>query len=187
MNHSTYLTAWQAAIRRRAFLQDSVSGLGGIALAGLLDPSLFSTAGRAADTAKPADRWRGVLNPPHRPVKARRVIHLCMAGGPSQFESLDYKPRLKGQRPRSSHPRLLNLDGGRRHQAGGDVRGHRRAWPPRRGQCVARARPPCDDPPPLRHRSHAAQLQVPGAGRPPYRRRTGQGGKRAADVSLARL
>jgi hypothetical protein len=79
MNHSTYLTAWQAAIRRRAFLKDSVSGLGGIALAGLLDPSLFSTAGRAADTAKPADRWRGVLNPPHRPVKARRVIHLCMA------------------------------------------------------------------------------------------------------------
>ena len=50
---------------------------------------------RAADTAKPADRWRGVLNPPPRPIKARRVIHLCMAGGPSQFESLDYKPRLK--------------------------------------------------------------------------------------------
>jgi len=95
MNHPTYLTAWQTAIRRRAFLKNSVYGLGGIALAGLLDPSLFSTAGRAADTAKPGDRWRGVLNPPHRPVKARRVIHLCMAGGPSQFESLDYKPRLK--------------------------------------------------------------------------------------------
>ena len=29
------------------------------------------------------------------PIKARRVIHLCMAGGPSQFESFDYKPRLK--------------------------------------------------------------------------------------------
>ena len=36
-----------------------------------------------------------MLNPPHLPVKARRVIHLCMAGGPSQFESFDYKPRLK--------------------------------------------------------------------------------------------
>ena len=28
----------------------------------------------------------------------------------------------------------------------------------RRGQCPARARPPCHDPPPLRHRSHAAEL-----------------------------
>src|SRR6516165_3366536 len=91
MNHPTNLTAWQAAIRRRAFLKNSVYGLGGIALAGLLDPSLS----RAADTVRPSDRWRGVLNPPHRPVKARRVIHLCMAGGPSQFESFDYKPRLK--------------------------------------------------------------------------------------------
>src|SRR5271157_4733910 len=56
-----------------------------------------------------------------------------------------------GQRPRSSHPRLLNLDGGRRHQGGGDVRGHRRARLPRRGQCSACARSPCDDPPPVRH------------------------------------
>jgi hypothetical protein len=36
-----------------------------------------------------------VVQPPHRPVKARRVIHLCMAGGPSQFETFDFKPRLK--------------------------------------------------------------------------------------------
>ena len=95
MNQPFDLPAWQAAIRRRAFLKNSVYGLGGIALAGLLDPSLIATETRAADTAKPAGRWRGVLNPPQRPIKARRVIHLCMAGGPSQFESLDYKPRLK--------------------------------------------------------------------------------------------
>ena len=36
-----------------------------------------------------------MVNPPHFPVKAKRVIHLCMAGGPSQFESFDYKPELK--------------------------------------------------------------------------------------------
>ena len=95
INDPAYLTAWQAAIRRRAFLKNSVYGLGGIALAGLLDPSLTRATSRAADTARSADRWRGVLNPPHRPIKARRVIHLCMAGGPSQFESFDYKPRLK--------------------------------------------------------------------------------------------
>jgi hypothetical protein len=29
------------------------------------------------------------------PVKAKRVIFLCMAGGPSQFETFDWKPKLK--------------------------------------------------------------------------------------------
>jgi hypothetical protein len=95
MRLPTDFAAWQTAVRRRAFLRDSAYGLGGIALAGLLDPSLFAGAAPGADTTRPGDRWRGVLNPPHRPIKAKRVIHLCMAGGPSQFESFDYKPRLK--------------------------------------------------------------------------------------------
>ena len=95
MKQSFDLNAWQTAIRRRAFLKSSAYGLGGIALAGLLDPTLFTGNAHAADTAKPGERWRGVLNPPHGQIKARRVIHLCMAGGPSQFESFDYKPDLK--------------------------------------------------------------------------------------------
>ena len=40
-------------------------------------------------------KWRGVVNPTHFPPRARRVIHLCMAGGPSHLESLDHKPALK--------------------------------------------------------------------------------------------
>ena len=86
---------WQTAIRRRTFLRGSAYGLGGIALAGLLDPSLFSGDCPGGRHDQAGDHWRGVLNPPHFPIKARRVIHLCMAGGPSQFESLDYKPMLK--------------------------------------------------------------------------------------------
>jgi hypothetical protein len=35
-----------------------------------------------------------VVQPPHRPAKAKRVIHLYMAGGPSHLETLDYKPTL---------------------------------------------------------------------------------------------
>src|SRR4051794_40585034 len=81
MNRAFEPTSWHTAIRRRTFLRGSAYGLGGIALAGLLDPSLFSAAAREADTRKPADHWRGVINPPHLPIKARRVIHLCMAGG----------------------------------------------------------------------------------------------------------
>ena len=56
---------------------------------------------------RPGDRWRGVVNPPHLPVKAKRVIHLCMAGGPSQFESFDYKPKLKRAR-RQAVPRVVH-------------------------------------------------------------------------------
>jgi hypothetical protein len=95
MSDPLNFNAWQTAIRRRVFLRQSAYGLGSIALAGLLERFASSGMARAADTTRPMDRWRGVLNPPPFPIKARRVIHLCMAGGPSQFESLDYKPRLK--------------------------------------------------------------------------------------------
>jgi hypothetical protein len=85
-------SAFQQSIRRRTFLGRSAFGLGSLALAGLLDPNVFAETKTA-----PAknDRWRGVVNPPHYPIKAKRVIHLYMAGGPSQFESFDYKPELK--------------------------------------------------------------------------------------------
>ena len=95
MNPPFDLSAWQAAIRRRAFLKNSVYGLGGIALAGLLDPSLFSTEGRAADTAKHRGALAGILNPPPRAVKARRVIHLCMAGRTITIRDFRLEARLK--------------------------------------------------------------------------------------------
>ncbi len=37
---------------------------------------------------------RGIVNPLHFAPKAKRVIFLCMAGGPSQLETFDYKPKL---------------------------------------------------------------------------------------------
>ncbi|MFT3879021.1 MAG: DUF1501 domain-containing protein [Gemmatales bacterium] len=72
-------------IPRRAFLQHSAYGLGAIALGELLG---WSNA--AANDDKP----RGVLTKLHFPAKAKRVIHLCMAGGASQHESFDWKPKL---------------------------------------------------------------------------------------------
>jgi len=88
--------AFQLSVNRRTFLNRSAYGLGGIALAWLLGPG---TADAASDARK-AGRWQGVVNPPHFLPRARRVIHLCMAGGPSHLESFDYKPellRLNGQ------------------------------------------------------------------------------------------
>jgi hypothetical protein len=77
---------YQQSICRRAFLQQSAYGLGGMALASLL-----------ARTSSAQGVRRGLPGSirPHLPVKARRVIHLCMAGGPSAFETLDPKPMLR--------------------------------------------------------------------------------------------
>ncbi|AMV39093.1 DUF1501 domain-containing protein [Planctomyces sp. SH-PL62] len=97
MNQPSDLDAWRTNLQRRVFLRNSAYGLGSLALAGLLDPKLFRSTARAAggDASRSEASWRGVVRPAHLPIKAKRVIHLCMAGGPSQFESLDYKPRLK--------------------------------------------------------------------------------------------
>ena len=37
-------------------------------------------------------QWNGIYTPKNQKIK--RVIHLCMAGGPSHLETLDYKPAL---------------------------------------------------------------------------------------------
>src|SRR2546429_442285 len=63
-------------LTRRAFLGRAAQGVGALALASLIDPSL-------ARAAAAADKWRGVINPLHFPAKAKRVIWLTMAGGPS--------------------------------------------------------------------------------------------------------
>jgi len=68
-------------IQRRAFIGNTSRGLGAVALASLL--------GRTAADATP-----GVLGKLPLPQKAKRVIWLTMAGGPSQLELYDYKPKL---------------------------------------------------------------------------------------------
>ncbi|HEY2587214.1 MAG TPA: DUF1501 domain-containing protein [Tepidisphaeraceae bacterium] len=81
-------------IHRRAFLGRAGLGLGGLALASLMRPDLARAASAVASV--PAQgRWPGLFNPPPLPIKAKRIIHLCMAGGPSHLESFDYKTELK--------------------------------------------------------------------------------------------
>src|ERR1043166_2414219 len=84
---------FRLSVNRRTFLGRAAYGLGGIALASLLDPKIIGSA-RAATVASPRG-WKGIVDPPHFPVRAKRIIHLCMAGGPSHLESFDYKPELK--------------------------------------------------------------------------------------------
>jgi hypothetical protein len=73
---------------RRCFLRQSGVGLGGVALAGLLDKDLF--AAPAAKTVNPLSP-----KPPHFAPKAKHVISLHMAGAPPQLELFDYKPALQ--------------------------------------------------------------------------------------------
>ncbi len=75
-------------VSRRSFLQQSACGLGGIAFGALAADANAAPAGAA-------DRGAGTPAPMHFPARARRIIHLCMAGGPSAFETLDHKPLLR--------------------------------------------------------------------------------------------
>ncbi len=79
---------------RRSFLSYAGGGVGAMALASLLHRDLLHGAEPAGQGVE-IPRWRGVLQNLHHPPKARRIIHLYMAGGPSHLETLDPKPRLK--------------------------------------------------------------------------------------------
>lgn len=76
-------------VTRRHFLGDCGVGLGKMALAGLLTNSLSGRAMAAASLGNPLAPRK-----PHFEGKAKRVIHLFMAGAPSQLELFDYKPEL---------------------------------------------------------------------------------------------
>ena len=73
-------------VTRRHFLRDCGVGLGKIALAGLLADSAAHGVPALADPL--------AARKPHFDGKAKRVIHLFMAGAPSQLELFDNKPEL---------------------------------------------------------------------------------------------
>ena len=91
MNPFLNANDFQQRMNRRSFLGRAGLGLGGIALASLLRPARSLGA---APTPGTDGRWTGAVRPTDLPIRAKRIIHLCMAGGPSQFESLDHKPKL---------------------------------------------------------------------------------------------
>ena len=75
-------------INRRSFLNQATVGIGSTALAGMLSANAL-----ANPKAWPANLpGRAAL--PGLP-KAKRVIFLCMAGGPSHLETYDFKPKLR--------------------------------------------------------------------------------------------
>ena len=69
---------------RRQFFGKSAKGLGGVALASLLNENLFSAQSPVG----------GLPGFPNFAPKAKRIIYLFQSGGPSQIDMFDYKPNL---------------------------------------------------------------------------------------------
>ncbi|AQG80724.1 DUF1501 domain-containing protein [Spirosoma montaniterrae] len=79
------LTGLKSQLDRRNFLLRTASGLGAVALGGLLN----NRAWGEPTSEQTLETIRQRVAP-----KAKRVVYLFMAGGPSQFETFDYKPKL---------------------------------------------------------------------------------------------
>lgn len=77
-------------VTRRQFLGHLSMGLGAAALSNLMGPTAMaaSAGGTASGTADAVARVAQFA------PRAKRVIFLCMAGGPSHLETFDPKPRL---------------------------------------------------------------------------------------------
>src|SRR5579883_161642 len=90
---------------RRHFFADCGVGLGAMALASLLGETRPALGGADRDPSPARPRTPGqasprgsdplAARPGHFPARAKSVIYLFMAGGPSQLELFDYKPQLQ--------------------------------------------------------------------------------------------
>ncbi|WP_422359611.1 DUF1501 domain-containing protein [Reichenbachiella sp.] len=75
-------------IDRRQFLTKTSLGLGAMALGSLLGMDKLYGAAPSPLSGN------GLTGLPHFMPKAKRVVYLFQSGGPSQFETFDYKPKL---------------------------------------------------------------------------------------------
>ncbi|NND05498.1 MAG: DUF1501 domain-containing protein [Saprospiraceae bacterium] len=87
---------------RRAFMKDSAFGVGALALGQLLTGC---TSPPTKGVPQSINRLAGDL--PMFPGKAKRIIYMHMAGGPSHLELFDYKPALEKLDGQECPPSLL--------------------------------------------------------------------------------
>ncbi len=87
MTSSLNETAASRIVARRSFLVNSALGMGSIALASLLQSDAIGNDSTAKSNG-------GALPSLHYPARAKRIIFLFMAGGPSHVDLFDPKPML---------------------------------------------------------------------------------------------
>ena len=98
---------------RREFLWQSGGGFTGVALAAALgDDGFLQRQTLAADGLT---SFRNPLRsrPSHLPARAKSVIFLFMYGGPSQIDTFDYKPAMKGMDNRTVQVKTFGRAGHR--------------------------------------------------------------------------
>lgn len=74
---------------RRSFLRSVSQGLGAVAFAALTQQARGATESPLA------------AKPPHFQPRAKRIVMLCMEGGPSHVDTFDYKPELASREGKS--------------------------------------------------------------------------------------
>ena len=81
---------------RRNFLTKTSLGLGSLAVGSLLTgvSGFFDAPKKIVQESAPNLEEEILKALPHIAPKAKRVVYLFMSGGPSQFETFDYKPKL---------------------------------------------------------------------------------------------
>jgi hypothetical protein len=106
--------AGRRLLDRRAFLGGAGTGLGGIALAGLLAGERLLAADKAP--LRPVVNPAAPLapRPPHFTPKARRVLMIFCSGALSHVDTFDYKPELmkRDGQPLPGGDRLITFQGG---------------------------------------------------------------------------
>ena len=89
---ATFCSDHQAiGVSRRHALKSMASGFGYLAFAGLAHEAAANEAKQRQSKSPLASRK------PHHPTRVKRVIFLCMNGGPSHVDLFDYKPSLNNQ------------------------------------------------------------------------------------------
>jgi hypothetical protein len=86
-------------LTRRAMLKGTSAGFGYLAFAALAHEQAARAASEGAPTNPLAPKKA------HFPAKAKRVIFLCMDGGPSHVDTFDYKPKLTADDGKAAPPR----------------------------------------------------------------------------------
>ncbi|MFN0124944.1 MAG: DUF1501 domain-containing protein [Blastocatellia bacterium] len=97
--HDEIVAEGRRLLTRRHFLRDCRVGLGSLALASLLNDAASGqpAIGISPAAGAPQSAINDPLAPktPHFAPKAKRVIYLFQAGGPSHLDLFDHKPALK--------------------------------------------------------------------------------------------
>jgi hypothetical protein len=95
-------------LTRRNILKGTSAGFGYLAFAALANEQAARAADGTAASTNPLAPKKS-----HFPAKAKRVLFLCMDGGPSHVDTFDHKPKLTADDGKSPPPRPGRFGGGK--------------------------------------------------------------------------